>query len=207
MEISAVNELIRQLEDSKSAKRRSAAKNLRKLKDGKAGPALLIALEKEVEDPRTWETQYQMVMALGECDHKDALPYLVELSGRPFEATMVYMALGDAIVRLSRSQPNDVSAVFDLISTGNEMLIDGGLRAIAMLRIVPSASKITRLVEFVERYDLNHYLRFWVLAAAPGWDGQKLEQFVASSAASTRQDIAQAATLAQEKKYKKWQPL
>lgn len=207
MEISAVNELIAHLEDSKSAKRRSAAKSLRKLKDGRAGPALLSALKSEVEDSRTWETQYQMVMALGECGYKDSLPYLVELSGRPFEATMVYVALGDAILRLSRSTPNDVSAVFELISTGNEMLIDGGLRAMAMLRLVPSASEITRLVEFVERYELNHHLRFWVLAAAPGWAGQKLEQFVTSCTASKRQDIARAATCAQEKKYETWRPL
>lgn len=207
MELSAVNELVAQLEDSKSAKRRSAAKKLRKLKDGMAGPALLVALKKEVEDPRTWETQYQIVMALGECECKDALPYLVALSNRSFEATMVYMALGDAIVRLSRSRPNDISAVFDLIGTGNEMLIDGGLRAISMLRLVPDENEITMLLEFVERYDLNHHLRYWVLAAAPGWNGQKLELFVERSAKSTLQDIAEAASLAQEKKYKKWQPL
>lgn len=207
MELSAVNESLAQLEAPKSAKRRSAAKKLRKLKVGTAGPALLVALKKEVEDPRTWETQYQLVMALGECEYRDALPYLVALSNRSFEATMVYMALGDAIVRLSRSQPNDIYAVFDLIGTGNEMLIDGGLRAIAMLRLVPGENEITKLLEFVERYDLNHHLRFWVLAAAPGWTGQKLELFVEKSASSTRQDIAEAASLAQKKKYKKWQPL
>ncbi|MDO6388484.1 HEAT repeat domain-containing protein [Uliginosibacterium sp. 31-12] len=207
MELSAVNELFTQLEDSKSAKRRSAAKKLRKLKNGMAGPALLDALKKEVEDTRTWETQYQIVMALGECEYKDALPYLVALSGCSFEATMVYMALGDAIVRLSRAHPNDISSVFDLIGTGNEMLIDGGLRAVAMLRLVPDESEISKLLEFVEHYDLNHHLRFWVLAAAPGWNGQKLEQFVEKCATSTRQDIAQAASLAHEKKYKKWQPL
>jgi hypothetical protein len=87
------------------------------------------------------------------------------------------------------------------------MLIDGGLRAMAMLRIVPSASQIERFVEFAEQYDINHNLRFWVLAAAPGWEGKKLEKFIKNSAASARQDIALAAKLAQEKKYRKWQPL
>ena len=45
-----------QLQDKHSAKRRSAALKLRKLESREAGPALLKALEKELEDKRTWET-------------------------------------------------------------------------------------------------------------------------------------------------------
>jgi HEAT repeat protein len=68
--------LVEQLASPQSAKRRSAAKKLRKLKAAEAGPALLAALERELQDARTWETQYQMVMALGECGHRAALPFL-----------------------------------------------------------------------------------------------------------------------------------
>jgi len=207
MESNKLNELFDQLVDKKSAKRRSAAKKLRKLGDVKAGPALFAALKKEVEDPRTWETQYQMIMALGECGYKEALSYLKSLSGEEFEATMVYMALGDSIVRLSRSEPSDISAVFELISTENEMLIDGAFRSLAMLRLVPSTSDIEDLIEFVEQYDPDHHLRFWIVAAAPGWEGSKVENFIFECTASNREDISSAAKLAQEKKYKKWQPL
>ncbi|WP_233289190.1 hypothetical protein [Kitasatospora sp. MBT63] len=84
-----------------SPKRRSAASRLRRLADPAAGPALLEALQTEVRDARTWETQYQMVMALGTCGHRPALGLLRDLARRPFEATAVYVALGDAIVRLS----------------------------------------------------------------------------------------------------------
>jgi hypothetical protein len=56
--------LMSQLQSPHSPKRRSAAKKLRKLGDPVAGPALLEALKHELPDPRTWETQYQMIMAL-----------------------------------------------------------------------------------------------------------------------------------------------
>src|SRR5262245_42924676 len=86
-----------------SAKRRSGAKRLRKLRRPESGPPLLAALRDEVRDPRTWETQYHMIMALAEAGYAPALPYVEELSRQPFEATMVYTALGDALVRLGRS--------------------------------------------------------------------------------------------------------
>jgi HEAT repeat protein len=59
--------LIAQLQDKNSAKRRSAARLIRKRGDESAGPALLEALKIELEDSRTWETQYQMIMAIGHC--------------------------------------------------------------------------------------------------------------------------------------------
>ncbi|WP_329074310.1 HEAT repeat domain-containing protein [Streptomyces niveus] len=92
---------IRQLQDRSSAKRRSAAKQLRKLGDQNAGPALLEALKNEVRDSRTWETQYQMTMALGTCGSPSDLPYLRDLVLQRETPHAVHTAGGDAIVRLS----------------------------------------------------------------------------------------------------------
>ena len=94
-----MDELLEQLKDKKSAKRHSAAKKLRKLGNVGAGPYLLKALQNELKDTRTWETQYQLIMAIGECEYKKALSFIKEISKRDFDATMVYMAIGDAIVR------------------------------------------------------------------------------------------------------------
>jgi hypothetical protein len=95
------------LEHRLSPKRRAGAKRLRKIRKASAGPTLLKALQKELRDPRTWETQYQMIMALGESNYRRALPYLRSLIHQPFTATMLYTALGDAIVRLGRQHSND----------------------------------------------------------------------------------------------------
>jgi HEAT repeat protein len=101
---SPLQDAIALLTHSQSAKRRSGAKRLRKLGDPRACPPLLEALNNEVRDPRTWETQYQMAMAIGECNCRDALPYLHELALQRFEATMVDKAIGGATVRLSRQE-------------------------------------------------------------------------------------------------------
>lgn len=73
-------EAICQLQDRSSAKRRSAAKRLRKLGNSDAGAARLEALKNEVRDSRTWETQYQMTMALGTCGSPSDLPYLRDVA-------------------------------------------------------------------------------------------------------------------------------
>src|SRR5689334_9509712 len=96
-----------------TAKRRAGAKMLRKLRDVGAGPALLHALQIELEDPRAWETHYQMVMALGECGYREALPFLRELASQQLWATMVYVGVGDAIVRLSAPYDNEHSVIIE----------------------------------------------------------------------------------------------
>jgi hypothetical protein len=201
--------LIEQLGAPQSANRRSAAKKLRKLQDASAGPALLAALERELEDVRTWETQYQMVMALGECGHRAALPFLEALAARPFDATMVYVAIGDAIVRLSHTGPADVSAVLQLMRGARDpMLIDGAFRAMAMLRLVPEDAAIAEMLDYVKALGAKgEERRFWLAAAAPGWRGARVEAFLDECERSTAAHVREAAALAKERKYRKWQPL
>jgi HEAT repeat protein len=200
-----IDELIPQLKNKKSANRRSAAKKIRKSKNVVAGPFLLEAIKNEIKDSRTWETQYQIIMAIGECDFKEALPYLIELSKKPFEATFVYTAIGDAIVRLSNNNEYAKAAV-QLFDTQNESLIDGGLRAIAMMRIVPTQQEVSQIIKFVSKFDRDDGIRFWVIAACPGWSGSEVDAFIEDSMKSTRSDFKVATELAKQKKYKKWNP-
>jgi hypothetical protein len=200
-------QMILQLKDRASAKRRSAAKHLRKMEDPTAGPALLEALKHELRDERTWETQYQLIMALGTCCVRDALPYLEELATRPFEATMVYTAIGDALVRLSRAHEHDASKAVDLLRSGNERLIDGALRAVAMLRMKPSAAEVDAILRFVQPLSLESGLRFWPAAAAAGWSGKLRDAFLADCSRSSRQDLRDAAARSSQGQYKTWNPV
>ena len=202
-----MNEILTQLSDKKSPKRRSAAKKLRKLKDVNAGSAIFSALEEELKDVRTWETQYQMIMALGECSYKPALPFINKLAKESFDATMVYVAIGDAIVRLSIESESDATPILKLLNTRNEMLVDGALRAMAMLKMVPSDSHIEKIIDYVSKSEVNEGIHFWVLAAAPGWSEIKVEEYLDYCAKSSREEITNAVALARQKKYKKWNPL
>lgn len=202
-----LDEDIALLQHPRSPKRRSAARRLRKRGEIAAGPALLSALRKEVVDPRTWETQYQLVMAVGECHFIDALPFLKDFASQPLDATMIYVGLGDALVRLQIQSLEDGAPIVDLMRSGNDMLIDGAFRAMAMLRMMPSEDEIKEILDFVSAFPLEDGIRFWPLAAAPGWKGENVAAFIAESAQSSRNDIREAAESAENQKYKKWKPL
>lgn len=202
-----MNEIMEQLRDKKSQKRRSAAKKLRKLKDIDAGPYLLAALENELNDERTWETQYQMIMAIGECDYKPALPFLNGFLKQDNKATMLYVAIGDAIVRLSTENERDTATIFKLIDIGNEALIEGAFRAMAMLKMIPGDSEIEKIINYVAAKDLNQGIHFWIVAAAPGWSGSIVEEYLNYCERSPREEIINAVALARKGKYKKWSPL
>ncbi|NRA80454.1 MAG: hypothetical protein HRU18_19810 [Pseudoalteromonas sp.] len=180
---------------------------MRKLKDVDAGPFLLAALENELNDERTWETQYQMIMAIGECDYKPALPFLNEFVKQDNKATMLYVAIGDAIVRLSTENERDTATIFKLIDIGNEALIEGAFRAMAMLKMIPSYSEVEKIINYVAAKDLNQGIHFWIVAAAPGGSGSKVEEYLDYCERSPREETTNAVALARKGKYKKWNPL
>ncbi len=205
--MSEISELIKLLESSSSPKRRSAAKKLRKIGDPLAGPALLDALKRELPDKRTWETQYQMIMALGHCGYNESIPLLRILAHERFEHTMVLMAVGDAYVRLCRSSNDDPKPVFDILRIKNDdSLLDGALRAVAILRMKFRPDTVARVIEHVTARN-KESLWFWVAAASPGWSGPVVDAFLDRCLASTREDIKTAASAAKVKKYLKWNPL
>ena len=196
-----------------SAKRRSGAKTLRKLQDAAAGPGLLQALRNELSDTRTWETQYQMIMALGACRYAPAAPFLQELAGRGFEATMVYVAIGDALVRLAPPEDGTWKTLMGLVHTGNESLAYGACQAMAMLRLVPPRAVIEQLIEFANRFPLDESRtlnqRLWIAAAAPGWleHCPAIRPFLEVCLGSRNEQVRLAAGAALQGKYRKWQPL
>jgi len=130
-----------------------------------------------------------MIMALGTCCVRGAVPYLEELATWPFEATMVYTSIGDALVRLSRTHEHDASKAVVLLRSGNERLIDGALRAVAMLRMKPSVAEVDAILRFVQSLTLEDGLRFWPAAAAAGWTGKLRDAFLADCSRSSRQDL------------------
>jgi hypothetical protein len=146
-------------------------------------------------------------MALGEAEYSPALPYLRDLARRQFTATMLYVALGDAIVRLGRASENDPTPVLDIMATGNKMLADGAFRAVAMLRLTLDQPAVDAIAAHVSDLDLSDFLRFWVAAAAAGWRGPAVDHFLDESSRSPREDIRSAATASRRGRYLRWRPL
>ena len=202
-----LNEALGQLNDRSSAKRRSAAKRLRALGDPTAGPALLNALRAEVDDQRTWETQYQMIMALGTCRHAPAGELLEHLAEQQDDYTMVGVALGDALVRIEWATNHSLTTVDRLVATGPPGVIDGTFRAIAMLQLVPDDELIERIIAFVTPLDYVDPLRYWVAAAAASWNGLNVETYLRSCLTSQRDHLIEAATASLNGTHLKHRPL
>jgi hypothetical protein len=204
--------LTEQLNDLKSAIRRSAAKKIRKSGDPDAGQALLTALQKELEDQRTWETQYQMIMALGHCRYIAATEYLESLS-REGRFGMVQIAIGDAIFRLSGGASGDLSKALEFIERGDVDLIHGAFQAMAMERVIPAhEDQAQKIIDYGCSLKLgqNDWAVIWLLRAVPGWPVSLVEPLLShwsTVAFIAQQQIHGAVELARKQKYDKWSPL
>jgi hypothetical protein len=204
MGVDKLNEAIELLSHPRSAKRTSGAKRLRKLSDPQAGPALEAALRKEMRDPRTWEPKFCMILAIGDCCYREALPLLEELAEYDFEATILYDALGDAIVRLSHRDLRDAEPVLRFLNGQNDILAGGALHALATLRIVPAEDVIKQIIAYAGHLGFEGEPRMWAAVAAAGWKRELTGDFLrecqaAPPTASPR--LVPAATAALKGKY------
>jgi hypothetical protein len=77
----------------------------------------------------------------------------------------------------------------------------------AILKIIPSDSHIEKIINYVAARELNQGIHFWVVAAAPGWNGAKVEEYLDYCSKSPREEITSAVALARKNKYKHWNPL
>lgn len=209
-------ETIRLLKDSKAKKRESGAKRLRKLGAEEAGSALLSALIKEMEDPRTWSCQYQLILALGFCKHKEALPFLLDLAGKDHDATILYFGLGDSIFRLSLLTHNVEDAIDTVCSFDNFKIMAGAFTALAMLQIVPNDNHVTKIINLARApraalevkghpNDITGF-RKWVATASSGWKDELKTEFLNECLKFNDQHLTLAAKSALAGKYEKWQP-
>jgi hypothetical protein len=112
-----------------------------------------------------------MIMALGHCGYREAAPLLQILAHEKFEATMVLVAVGDAYVRLRRRSDNDSVPLSEIFTMNNdEGLLDGALRATAMLRMSFDSEATASIIERVVTRR-SERLKFWLAAACAGWSG------------------------------------
>lgn len=197
-----VEAAIEQLKATQSAQRRKAAKALRQAGDPRAQDALLAALETEIQDPRTWETQYQIIMALGTSGARSALPLLHEILTMPLEP-MVHLSAGDALVRLS-DDPD--AALVAAIQSRSLFRIEGAIRAAAMMHPTLSTPTVDIVITFASQPE-HAQVRFWVAAGAAGWRGGAVETFLKACVRDGDAETQRAARAALEGRYLKWNPL
>ena len=152
-----------------------------------------------MEDSRTWETQYQLTMALAELHSDRALPLLWAWSKRAKDYQTIWVAVGDALVRIEGEQ-----ALGRLLESGNASLLSGGVRALAIERVKISRALIEALLVKASEPEYEP-MRFWLAAAAAGWpSSESLESFLQVSSRSGNTDLKKAARSSLRGEYLSW---
>jgi len=141
-----------------SQQRRKAAKWIRTHKEQEFDAALLSALQKEAQSPKTWETQYHMIMALGAIRSKNSLELLWSLPQKRLEY-MPLVAAGDAVMSIEAN-----ARVFEAARKLNSLpFIVGVIRAVAQPEL--GASLAPEAVQIASR-SREADLVYWGLAAS-----------------------------------------
>ncbi len=164
----------------KSEKRCSAARWLHKHPEPRAGAALAAALREELRDTRTWETQHHLLLALGVCGGAQALPLLRDLDLRS-RVAMVPYALGEALLRCEIAAGVAVDdAVRGVLDRGPQAAIEGMVRAVAQLKLVPSRDLRSRIIENAIAIGAQYIERRHVVVAASAWPREEVEPYLRS---------------------------
>ena len=211
-----LKEAIDLLHNSKSKKRESGAKRLRKLESIESGPFLLEALEKEMKDIRTWSTQYHLILALGHSKFEKALPYLKKIATEEFDATILYSSIGDSIFRLSIISETLEDTLKTIYSYDNFMITDGAFQALGQLKLIPSDEVIKEIIkicsdpkgaEIVQGSPNDQTgLRLWIVSASAGWKDELKIDFLNDCEKIKDQQLQLAVANAKKGKYIKWSP-
>jgi len=188
-------ELKAKLESKKSADRKRAAKEIGKLKLSYFGDDLYTAYLKETKDKRTWETQVEMILALGLIDYKNALKEIDAIIRVNNPHDMITYAAAQSYVRLTRKSINDASPVIELLQFGGLSTVSGCLNPLGYDRMLPNENQIKELIKLT--WDLHKHKdwergygdpRYGIAAACAGWNRELTKDFLEHCLATANGD-------------------
>ncbi len=200
-------ELIEDLQSDSSPRIRKAAETIAKEKHQGYCAYLLQALKKEIEKPKAWTTQCQLIKTIASSNCLDAVPTLKSLVDREYESSILYKELGFAIFVLENGGDLNLSFLYESIHKGNELLISGACAGVLFKKIVPPVEDIRRIVSGITRYTENEGQkltpRVYIAAVAHLWPKEETRDFLEacqSSVSKTLVEIANNALRGKESK-------
>lgn len=141
------------LQNKLSRKRRSTAKKVGKSRLIQLGDSLYNAYIKECEDKRTWETQTEMILALGRIGYTDALSDLKQIIDANKPHDMITVAAARSYVRLKRKSLNDVEPVIELLKFGNLSVLNGATDVLTFDDMQPAEEDIKTIISILNIKD------------------------------------------------------
>lgn len=182
-------EHIQDLESGSSPKIKKAAEIIFKKKLQGYCSFLLQALTKEIEKPKAWNTQCQLIKAIANSNCTEALPTLKQLIDRDYKSTILYKELGFAIFILENTQELNLDFFYHSIHKGNKLQIYGVCAGILFKKIIPPRDDIKKIISGVSSYTENEgqiiTARCYIAAVAHLWPKEETKDFLESCKKST----------------------
>jgi hypothetical protein len=171
------------LNSSKVADRKKAAKRIEK--DGRIDllPDLIVALEKELENPKKWESQGIMINVLGNLKASNALAIVQDLCSQNKEHDLVTIFAARAFVRIRKENNNDIRPINELLGIGGYSIVSGAFMAIGEDKMIFKNDEIAALLDFAENYPKKWVrgtmdIRNGLAQAAINWPFEIIENFI-----------------------------
>lgn len=108
---------------------------------------------------------------------------------------MVFVATGDALLRLAALQEQADQMWHTLLQQRNDDVLAGALRATHMANVPLRDDTITAIVTVLQAYESDHPIMFWAATAAWRWTLPSAHVLLKTLATSAQEDIREAATL------------
>jgi len=189
---------IKDLESNSSTKIRKAAEIIFKNKHDGYSLHLIESLVKEIEKPKSWKTQCQLIKAIAATECTDALALLYDLIDRDYSSTILYRELGFAIFILENLKEHNLNIFYKSIEKGNEMQICGVCSGILFKKMIPSNDDIKNIISGVTPYTENEGLkitpRCYIAAVAYLWPKSEISEFLESCKNSTWSGLVEIST-------------
>ncbi len=175
---------ISDLESGSSPKIRKAAEAIYKKKLDGYCTYLVKALSKEIEKPKAWKTQCQLIKAIAMSNCTDALTTLRQLIEREYESTILYKELGFAIFILDNTEALNLNFLYQSLAKGNELQISGVCAGILFKKIIPGKEDIKKIITGISQYTENEGAkitpRCYIAATAHLWPKEETIDFLES---------------------------
>ena len=149
------DEIIEKLNSKKSTDRRRGAKEIGKLKLYDFEEYLYEIFITEKLDKRTWETQCEIIKALGSIDFKKAIIEIEQIVRANVPHDMITSVASTTYVQLKRKSINDGSPVLELLEFGSVSVIQGALLALAIDQMKPDENEVRNILSFCK--DINKH--------------------------------------------------
>lgn len=177
------DELELMLSDKSTVKRRTAAKRIQKEKRGAVGEALYVAFVEELKLGKYWETEVEMIKALGAIQYTGAEDLLFRICRENKEYDMVTHTSALSYVRLKRASLSDIQPAFVLLAFGKYAVSSGAVAAVGFDKMMPDEQGIKELI--TRCWDLgatreNGYLdpRYPIAAVCALWPKELVQAFL-----------------------------